>query len=230
MVRITYIYINNCICLYNGTHTHTYLYVIFSDSLSVLLSLNNKKLEHPLIIKLLCRLHSTSNEEIVFCWIPSHIGVGGNHRAGAAAKSAFDLTPDKYNIPYSDLKPKMNNFLHKNGNNTGIEISIINYSRLNLFWENGTQLSEIAKRASNNIAIAYWSQQTYALFYTQARTATTVLDRPNALHKHVLLECKVFNNIRKHYFHANTMKGLFQNVHMDNVLSFLKKTGLYQKI
>ena len=35
-------------------------YIIFSDSLSVLLSLNNKKLEYPLIIKLLCRLHSTS--------------------------------------------------------------------------------------------------------------------------------------------------------------------------
>ena len=41
-------------------------FIIFSDSVSVLLSLNNKKLQHPLIIKLLCRLHSTSNKEIVF--------------------------------------------------------------------------------------------------------------------------------------------------------------------
>ena len=48
--------------------------------------------------------------------------------------------------------------------------------------------------------------------------------------KHVLLECKVFNNTRKHYFHANTMKDLFENVHIDKVLSFLKETGLYQKI
>ena len=60
-------------------------------------------------------------------------------------------------------------------------------------------------------------QQTDALFYTRARTATTVLDMPNALHKHVLLECKVFNDTRKHYFHANTKKDLFENVHMDNV-------------
>ena len=66
----------------------------------------------------------------------------GNHRADVAAKSALDLTPDKYNIPYTDLKPKINNFLHKNGNNAGIEIPIINYSRLNPFLENGTQLSE----------------------------------------------------------------------------------------
>ena len=41
---------------------------------------------------------------------------------------------------------------------------------------------KIAKKTSNNNVIAYWSQQTYALFYTQARTATTVLDMPNALH------------------------------------------------
>ena len=41
-------------------------FIIFSDSLSVLLSLSNKKLEYPLIIKLLCRLHSKSNKEIIF--------------------------------------------------------------------------------------------------------------------------------------------------------------------
>ena len=64
-----------------------------------------------------------------------------NHRADAAAKSALDLTPDKYNIPYTDLKPKINNFLHKNGN-AGIEIPIINDSRLDPFGENGAQLSE----------------------------------------------------------------------------------------
>ena len=82
-------------------------FIIFSDSLSVLLSLNNKKKTRaPSYSQLLCRLHSTSNKEIVFCWIPSYIGVRGNHRADSAAKSALDLTPDKYNIPYTDLKPK----------------------------------------------------------------------------------------------------------------------------
>ena len=45
-----------------------------------------------------------------------------------------------------------------------------------------SSLPKIAKRTSNNNAIAYWSQQTYALFYTQARTPTTVLDMPNTLH------------------------------------------------
>ena len=87
------------------------IFSIFSDSLSVLLSLNNKKKHvHPLIIKLLWRLHSTSNKEIVLCWIQSQIGVRGNHRADTAAKSTFDLTHDKNNIRNYDLKPKINNY------------------------------------------------------------------------------------------------------------------------
>ena len=53
-------------------------------------------------------------------------------------KSALDLTPDKYNIPYTDLKPKIISSI-KNGNNAGIEIPVINYFRSNPFWENGAQ-------------------------------------------------------------------------------------------
>ena len=53
-----------------------------------------------------------SNKKILIYRIPRHIGVRGNNRADVAAKSALDLTPDKY-IPYIDLKHKISNFLHK---------------------------------------------------------------------------------------------------------------------
>ena len=44
-------------------------FIIFSDSLSVLLSLRNQKLQKPFIIKLLSRLDSMSNrKEIIICW------------------------------------------------------------------------------------------------------------------------------------------------------------------
>ena len=86
---------------------------IFSDSLSVLLSLRNKKFQNPLIMKLLSRLDSMSNrKEIIICWTPSHIGVRGNIKADSTAKSALDLSPDKSRIPYTDLKPTINKFLH----------------------------------------------------------------------------------------------------------------------
>ena len=89
-------------------------FIIFSDSLSVLLSLRNKKFQSPLIIKLLSRLDPMSNrKEIIICWTLSHIGVRGNERADLAAKLVLDPTPDKSRIPYTDLKPTINKFLHK---------------------------------------------------------------------------------------------------------------------
>ena len=88
-------------------------FIIFSDSLSVLLSLRNKKIQNHLIIKLLSRLDSMSNrKEIIICWTLSHIGVRGNERADLAAKSVLDLIPDKSRIPYTDMKPTINEFLH----------------------------------------------------------------------------------------------------------------------
>ena len=51
-------------------------FIIFSDSLSVLLSLHDKKMDNPLILQLLQKLHhfSCAHKTIHLCWIPSHIG------------------------------------------------------------------------------------------------------------------------------------------------------------
>ena len=82
-------------------------FIIFSDSLSVLTSLRNKKLENPLIVKLLLL---SSHKEIIMCWIPSHIGVSWNERADSAAKSALDLSLNIISILETDLKPQINKF------------------------------------------------------------------------------------------------------------------------
>ena len=48
--------------------------------------------------------------------------------------------------------------------------------------------------------------------------------------KHVLIECGSFALIRKRFFKVNSLSDLFQNVIMDDFLSFLRETGLYQRI
>ena len=71
-----------------------------------------------------------------------HIGVRGNERADSAAKSVLDLTPDKSRIPYTDLKPTINKFLHtkwqqKWSNNIHNKLFQIQPT-----WESGDQYRE----------------------------------------------------------------------------------------
>ena len=88
-------------------------FIIFSDSLSVLLSLHNKKMDNPLILQLLQKLHhlSCAHKTIHLCWIPSHIGIRGNEAADMAAKESLDQDITASQVPYTDLKSHINHFI-----------------------------------------------------------------------------------------------------------------------
>ena len=75
------------------------------------------------------------DESTLHLLTPNHIGVRGDERADSAAKSAVDLTPNKSRIPYTDLKPTIDKFLHTKwqqqwSNN-------INSSKFSQPWESG---------------------------------------------------------------------------------------------
>ena len=48
--------------------------------------------------------------------------------------------------------------------------------------------------------------------------------------KHILMECGVLATVRERHFKADNMKDLFENINMDDVLSFLKEAELYLNI
>ena len=49
--------------------------------------------------------------DIIFCWVPSHIGILGNERADVLAKAALDKTKQFYYIPYTDFKYNISVYL-----------------------------------------------------------------------------------------------------------------------
>ena len=88
-------------------------FLILSDSMSCLQSIQNKHLENPLVLQITHRLHDllTSGFNIAFMWVPSHIGLAGNTAADAAAKAALNLVKSDIPIPHSDLSPLIDSHL-----------------------------------------------------------------------------------------------------------------------
>ena len=69
-------------------------FTFFSDSLSALQALGKLKTDHPLLIQIQELLHTINadQKDIVFMWVPGHVGIRGNEAADRAAKKARQET------------------------------------------------------------------------------------------------------------------------------------------
>ena len=81
--------------------------MIFSDSLSTLQALWKSESDYPLLIQIQELLHkiNTDQTEILFMWVPKHVGIQGNQATDGAAKEALNKKPTVDLMPFSDLKP-----------------------------------------------------------------------------------------------------------------------------
>ena len=82
--------------------------LIMSDSLSSLQAIQSLNCDNPLIGQILSLINTIQQlgKTVAFSWIPSHVGIPGNEKADATAKSSADSNiPSVLKIPWSDLKP-----------------------------------------------------------------------------------------------------------------------------
>ena len=88
--------------------------MIITDSLSLLQALKSQKLNNPIVSNILHICHYFSgHKDIVFCWVPSHIGIQGNERADVLAKAALDKTKQFY-YTYTYFKYNISVYLDDN--------------------------------------------------------------------------------------------------------------------
>ena len=48
--------------------------------------------------------------------------------------------------------------------------------------------------------------------------------------RHFLLECGDFAHVRNNCFHVDSMKELFQDIHIDSIMTFLRQINLFNKV
>ena len=156
----------------------------------------------------------------------------GNERADSAAKLALDLSPKVISIAYTDLKPTISKFLYTKWQQRW-DMNI-NYKFFQIQPTLGEWRSAFRKSRREQVVISR-----FCIGHTRLIHSFTLKQEPQpqcltcqitCMVKHILIECRAFTVIRKQFFKVNSLTDLFENVKIDDVLSFLRETGLYKKL
>ena len=205
-------------------------FIIFSDSLSVLTSMENKKLENPLIVKLLSRLDSMSSHKKNNFVLDSR-----PHRSERKRKSRLSSQiglRSKSSIPYTDLKPIISKFLHRKWHqrwNMNINNKLFQIQPTLEEWRPAFRVSRREQVVLFRLRIGH-TRLTHVFKLKQEPQSQRLTCQTTCTVKHILIECRAFAIIRKQFFKVTSLTELFENIKIDDVLSFLRETGLYEKI
>jgi ribonuclease HI len=211
-----------------------YNYIIFSDSKSSLQALQNLWSHHPLVCRVL-DAHTElchANKNIIFCWIPSHVGIRGNEAADRAAKDALDLPVSSVMVPVSDCKPKAAKYINSVITRNWDEID--NNKLKEKFPDLKEHFQPNCPSRRDEVVLTRLrighSRLTHQFIFDKDMPPVCVgCDAPYTI-KHILLECIDFSEIRKKYYTCQDLHTLFTVVKTQNLLQFIQEIGLYRKL
>ncbi|GBO29721.1 putative RNA-directed DNA polymerase from transposon X-element, partial [Araneus ventricosus] len=181
-------------------------FIIYTDSMSALETLSHYDTQmHPVGLEILSILQFLRNKSfnIIFCWVPSHVGISGNETADAIAKFASAVLPRA--LPYVDVKKFF-------------------VSHLFSLWQQKWDLLTNNKLHSVKPSIGLWPSlpirqvdvklsrlrightrftHKYLIFGERAPVCPTC--HQNFTVHHILIECPSFNSHRVDHFHSSSV-------------------------
>ena len=209
-------------------------FMVFTDSMSCLQAILNRKLENPFILEIVEKCHAlvTMKKEITFCWIPSHVGIVGNEKADKAAKMALQLdVSGNVKLPYTDLKQSITKHFTKIWQEKWSQTPLNKLRSIKPLL-GLTKLGNHVNRRDETVLYRARIGHTYL-------THSFLLKRENAPEcnachctqtvQHVLIDCPYYAPVRSKHFTVNSLQELFQNVQIKTIVNFLKEVNLYDK-
>ena len=208
-------------------------FIIFSDSFSVLQALNHTSSKNPQIQNILQKHHTISKyKTIVYCWIPSHIGIRNNERVDKKAKESLNLEQTVFKIPCNNFKPFINRYIFDKWQTSWNETPFNKLKEIKpVIKESKTVISNIRREevVLTRLRIGHTRITHSWLLNRDEQPICTGCDVPFTV-KHFLLECFDFQQTRRSYFQVNNLHDLFKDVPIENIIAFLKEIKLFNKI
>ena len=217
-------------CLENTSNN----FLILSDSLSALLSIQNyhKKKHHPISQQIIQTLSSTG-KTIILCWIPSHSNIHKNILADEAARISLTTSPiPNIPIPLSDLKTYNKTLLLESFQHHWNLVPSTNKLKLikntTIPWKTSSQTIRRNEIILCRLRTGHSSLTHGYILNKQLPPLCDSCNTPVSI-KHILIDCPKFQAQRNIYFPNETIETILsdnQNC-VRNILSFLKTTKLY---
>ncbi|GBO29676.1 hypothetical protein AVEN_88860-1 [Araneus ventricosus] len=208
-------------------------FIIYTDSMSALETLSHYDTQmHPVGLEILSVLQGLRNKgfHIIFCWVPSRVGISGNETADAIAKFASAFLPRA--LPYPDIKKSF-------------------VSHLFSVWQQSWSLQSNNKLRSVKPLIGLWPilpirgadvkltrlrmghtrfTHRHLLFGERAPLCPTCHETFTI--KHILIECPSFKCHREYHFNSSsvTLQDLVGETYHPNIFNFLKTIGYFMSI
>ena len=209
-------------------------YIIFTDSLSVMQALEGEKTDNPLVVGLLGKLSALCERaDIVFCWLPSHIGIAGNEEADKAAKDALLIEVLPFKVPFSDFKPLINSFIQdvwqRSWNDPSNQENKLFAIKPNISeWLPGFRSNRREEVVLARLRIGH-THMTHS-YLLKGELPECIPCNTTLSVKHLLIECTYLAPYTDQYFHADSLKMLFDTVKLESLFDFLKEVNLFKRI
>ena len=210
-------------------------YIILSDSQSALKAIDSRNLDHPHILSIYQSIHPFNTKvDIIFCWVPSHVGIPGNELADQAAKEALNLPDSPDSIIHSDLRPVINKYIFTKWQDEWNQHSqSLLYPIIPITAKTSSathqQLSRREKTVINRLKIGHTNITHAHLLKCEDAPICIPCQLPLTV-KHILIDCIDCSTQRQKYYQARSLPELFSNTKHTYIVQFLKDIVIYYKI
>nr|CAH7742070.1 unnamed protein product [Callosobruchus chinensis] len=210
--------------------------LICTDSLSAIHSICKLHNRDSLVNMIKSSAHwlQQNQKEIIFVWIPSHVGIAGNEAADVSAKSAAAMQRiDEIPVRYDDVKNHIRNLIYNEWQKEydTMDLKLKDTKRNVRPWASMPKMTRRDEVVLTRLRIGHTNLTSKHLLRGEFPPECHFCDRPLTV-RHILNDCPQYHINKVSLMLSNNIQQYLTSspAEMYKILQFLRETYLYNKI